>query len=265
MAIAGLDTSIQTITAGWGNFGKYAPYAAIFIGILVVATIVFLWAYWRKSRQKWNVLFRIRQENKQHGTLYLDPVEIKGKRIVLSNGLRLIFLEKEILGKRLFPNLNHYTHPGVYDLIITADNRIFLIDGIKGIDEERKELKVGIRYPGVDYSLEEVNRDHAKLNKLDRKSDLLGIVKAASIAVVVICLLIGLIVGGNYWIKSKQINQAVSQAELELFTQIQDYQTTQAEATDGMVLLINQLKQIYGTDNLRNELNTVKENLNATI
>lgn len=265
MAIAGLDSSIQTITSGWGNLGKYAPYAAVFIGILVIATIIFLWAYWKKSRGRWNVLFRIRQENKQHGTLYLDPVEIKGKRVVLSNGLRLIFLEKEILGKRLFPNLNHYTRPGVYDLIITADNRIFLIDGIKGIDEERKELKVGIRYPGIDYSLEEVNRDHAKLNKLDRKSDLLGIVKAASIAVVAICFLIALIIGGKYWIEGKQINKETSQAELELFQQIRDYQTIQAESTNGMVLLINQLKQIYGTDNLRNELNKIREATNETV
>lgn len=262
MAIQGLDTAIGTITGSWDTLGKYAWVGGIFIGLLILAAVIFLIAHWKKSKLKWNVLFRIRQENKQHGTLYLDPVEIKGKRVTLSNGLRLIFLEKEILGKRLFPNLNHYTRPGVYDLIITADNRIFLIDGISGIDEQRKELKVGIRYPGIDYSLEEVNRDHAKLNKLDRKSDLLGIVKAASIAVVAIVLLIGLIIGGKYYIENQQIKAQISQSELELFEQLQTFQIASAEQTDSMIILVDKLRDIVGDQSIRSAL---LESKNETI
>lgn len=254
MAIQGLDTALGTITGSWGIIGKYAWVFGIFFILIILGIIIFFFAYWRKTKLKWNVLFRIRQENKQHGTLYLDPTEIKGKRVTLSNGLRLIYLEKEILGKRLFPNLNHYTRPGVYDLIITADNRIFLIDGISGIDHERKELKVGIRYPGIDYSLEEVNRDHAKLNKLDRKSDLLGIVKAASIAIVAIVLLIALIIGGKYYIENQQIKAQISQAELQLFEELQTYQVASSEQTDSMIILVDKLREVVGDQSLRSAL-----------
>ena len=249
--VPGLDTAVGTITNSWGNFGKYMPIVGIFVAILIIGSIIFLWAYSKKAKGKWNIILRIRQENTQHGTLYLDPIEIKGKRVVLSNGMRLIYLEKEVLGKRLFPQLNFYTRPGVYDLILTADNRIFMIDGIQGIDEQRKLLKVGVRYPGIDYSLEEVNRDHAKLNKQDRRSDLLGIVKAASIAVVAICLLIGLIIGGKYYIEGKQLDTSTKEAELQLLQGIQDYQTTQIEQTNAMKLLIQELKQYTGKVNLR--------------
>jgi len=252
--IPGADIAIGTITSGWGNLSKYFPIAIVFIILLIIGGGIFLWAYYKKQKGTWNVLFRVRQEDKQRGTIYLDPIEIKGKRVTLSNGLRLIYLEQEILGKRLFPNLNHYTRPGVYDLIISADNRIFLIDGIEGIDEERKLLKVGVRYPGVDYSLEEVNRDHAKLNKLDRRSDLVGIVKAASIAVVAIVLLIALIVGGKYWLDAKEINAQTAKAELQLLGGIQDYQTVQIEQTNAMRLLIDSLKSYTGNNNLRSAL-----------
>jgi len=246
MAVSGLDTSITTLTSGWGGITKYLWILWLVIGVAIISVIIFVVAYSIKSKKKWNVQFRIRQENKQHGTLYLDPIIIKGRRVTLSNGLRVIYLEKEILGKRLFPNLNHYTRPGVYDLIITADNRIFLIDGISGIDEQRKELKVGIRYPGIDYSLEEVNRDHAKLNKLDRRSDLLGIVKAASMAVIAIVLLIGVIIGGKYWLDAKEIDSQSNQAQLQLLEGLKDYQTVQVEQTEIMRLLVQEVKDSLG-------------------
>ena len=252
-----LDVAVGTITGSWTGLLKYMWVMWVVLGLGVIAIIGFSVAYSIKNKQKWNVRFRIRQENKQHGTLYLDPIEIRGKRVTLSNGLRVIYLEKEILGKRLFPNLNHYTRPGVYDIIVTADNRIFLIDGIEGINEDRKRLKVGVRYPGIDYSLDEVNRDHAALNKLDRRSDLLGIVKAASIAIIAIVLLVGVIVGGKYWLDAKEIDAAISQSELQLFDSMDKTQKTQLEQTNAMLLLTEKLKQILRTDNLRSNLNAV--------
>lgn len=250
-----LNVAIGTITSGWGNLSNYFWIILVVLGILVIGTILFFIGYYFKSKEKWNVVFRIRQENTLTNTIYLDPIEVKGKRVTLSNGLRLFYLEKEVLGKRLFPNLNHYTKPGVYDLIITADNRIFLIEGIEGIDEKRKILKVGVRYPGIDYSLDEVDRDHAKLNKMDRRSDLVAMVKAASIAIVAIVLLVGLIVGGKYWLDAKELDNSKANAELQLLDGIQKYQVTQLEQTQAMSILTEKMKQLLGTTSIQGELN----------
>jgi len=255
-----MDVAVGTMTSSWGPaLAKYGWVFAAVIGLIIIGGIVFLVAYSVKTRAKWNLTFRIRQEDKRHGTIYLDPTVIKGKRITLSNGLRLIYLEKPILGKKLIPNLNHYTRPGVYDLIISADNRIFLIDGIEGIDEQRKLLKVGIRYPGIDYSLDEVNRDHAKLNKADRKSDLLGIVKAASIAVVAIVILLVVIVGGKYWLDAKEIDASISESEIRLYQGLETYQEAQVEQTNAMMLLVDKMKDLLDTDDLRHEIKTAGE------
>jgi hypothetical protein len=251
MCIRDRDTAVGTITSSWGSVAAWWPVFLGVIALLIIGGVIFVWAFSKKARGSWNLTFRVYQENKQHNTIYMDPVIIKGKRVMLSNGLRLIYLQQEILGKKLFPNLNHYTRPGVYDLLISADNRIFIIDGISGIDEQRKQLQVGIRYPGIDYSLEEVNRDHAKLNSMDRRSDLLGIVKAASIAVVAIVLLIALIIGGKYWIEGKEIDNQQDQVQLQLLTGLEDYQLRQNENTAAITLLVKELKDLTGNVNLR--------------
>jgi len=247
-----------TLGTGVASLSKYSWLLWVFLGLGVVGIVIFILAKTVKSKEKWGLTFRIRQENNQHNTLYIDPVIVKGRRVTLSNGLRLIYLQKEILGKRLFPLLNYYTRPGVYDLVITSDNRIFIITGITGIDEQRKELKVGIRYPGIDYSLEEVNRDHAKLNQLDRKSDLLGIVKAAATAVVAIVILVLVIVGGKYYIEGKAMDQGIAESEMALFQSLEKFQQTQAEQTNAMLILVNRLKGELGISNLRQELNDIQ-------
>lgn len=254
-----VGTITSTLGSGVASLSGYLWIVWVIIGVAVLGTIVYFGATFLKNKEKWNLTFRIYQENNQHGTLYLDPVVIKAKRVTLSNGLRLIYLEKAILGKKLFPLLNFYTRPGVYDLVITSDNRIFIVTGIAGIDEQRKELKVGLRYPGIDYSLEEVNRDHAKLNQLDRKNDLLGMVKAAATAVVAIILLVMLIIGGKYYMEGKAIDAQIAQSELALFDSLQEYQVTQVEQANAMLLLTEKLKQLLGTNNLRGELNNIKE------
>lgn len=246
-----------TLSSSFGMLGNFIWVAWLLLALVIIFVPIILFVMWRRSRDNWNQIIRVRQEDTMTKRLYLDPVPVKAKRVTLSNGLRLLYLEKPILGKRLFPMLNFYTKPGVYDLIVTADNRIFLISGIKGIDEQRKELEVGIRYPGIDYSLDEVNRDHAKLNQQDRRSDLLGIVKAASIAVIAIVIMVIFIVGVQKYIEGKQIDASIAGSELAIYESLQQYQVAQNEQTNAMIILIDQLKEVIGEDNLRARLNRI--------
>lgn len=253
-----LGTVTSTLGSGVSSLTGYLWIVWVIIGGAIIGTILYFGATFLKNKEKWNLTFRIYQENNQHGTLYLDPVIIKAKRVTLSNGLRLIYLEKAILGKKLFPLLNFYTKPGVYDLVITSDNRIFIITGIAGIDEQRKELKVGLRYPGIDYALEEVNRDHSKLNQLDRKNDLLGMVKAAATAVVAIIVLVVFIIGVTKWMEAKEIDAQIAQSELALFESLKESELSHTEQANAMLLITDKLKDILGTNNLRGELNNIK-------
>jgi hypothetical protein len=252
-----VSTITGTLGSGVSSISGYLWIAFSLLGIAIVITVIYFVARAFKSKEKWNLTIRVRQEDNQHRTLYLDPVVIKGKRVTLSNGLRLIYLQKAILGKKLFPLLNYYTRPGVYDLVVTSDNRIFIITGVTGIDEQRKELKVGVRYPGIDYALEEVNRDHAKLNKMDRRSDLLGIVKAAASAVIAIVILLMVIFAGKYYVDGKSADAAIAESELQLFQSLESSQVADIEHTNAMILLTEKMKEVLGTKDLRKELNNI--------
>lgn len=251
MVLEGFAPAGKMMLSGLGSmkwiFGGLLVIGLIFAAIYVISTIV-------RSRQKWNMLIRVRAEDTQNKKIYLNAVEVPARRVTLSNGARMILLQKEILGKRLFPILNYHTTPGVHDIIITTDQRIFIIDGIEGIDEQRKALKVGIRWPGIDYSLEEVNRDQAALNKEDRKSDLLGIVKAAATAIVAIVLLVGFIIAGHYWLEAKKVDKEKAQIEMQLFESIKASNLQNEEHTNAMILLTDKMKNMLESDNLRLDL-----------
>jgi len=254
-----VGTITSTLGGGISSLSGYLWVILVILGLGIIGTIIYFVATFFKNKDKWNLTFRVYQENNQHETLYLDPVIIRAKRVTLSNGLRLMYLEKAILGKKLFPLLNFYTKPGVYDLVVTSDNRIFIITGISGINEQRKELKVGIRYPGIDYAMEEVNRDHSKLNQLDRRNDMLGMVKAAATALIAIIILVIFIIGGKYYMEAKTIDAQISESELALFENLQEYQVNQVEQSNAMLLVTENLKQIMGTNNLKRELDVIKE------
>ena len=95
----------------------------------------------------------------------------------------------------------------------------------------------------------------AEMNKLDRRSDLLGIVKAASTAVIAIVILVIFIVGVTKYMEAKEIDSRISKSELALFESLERYQLTQNEQTNAMILLTNKLKDVVGSDNLRAKLN----------
>ncbi len=249
-----VDAMAAPILGGIGSLAKYSWLLYILGALVMLGIIAYIAVNFTKSKNRWDIKLRVRQEDNQYGKIYLDPVEMKGRRVTLSNGLRLIYLEKPIFGKKLFPLLNYHTRPGVYDLILTSDNRIFIITGIDGIDEQRKTLKVGIRYPGIDYSMEEVNRDHAKLNTLDRRSDMAAIVKAGAVAVVAIVILVIFIVGITKYAEIRETDIQISQAELQLFESLERYQLSQNEQTNSMIILTEKLKQVVGTNNLRSAL-----------
>lgn len=251
-----VNTIVNTaLTPSISSLGKFKTPFLIVIGILIIGIAVWVFSSWRKNKDKWNVQIRLRQEDTQTKKIYLDPVVIKAKRVTLSNNLRMLYLEKPILGKRLFPLLNYYSKPGVYDIILTADNRIFIIDGIKGIDEQRKVLNVGVRYPGIDYQFDELNTQYAQMNKKDSKNDILEMLKIATIGVVAIVLLIGGIVGGKYYIQSKEIDQRIGEQEVQILATISENQEKMLETTNALNLFISKYEKQNGDNSVSQDLN----------
>lgn len=240
-----------------GSFATVLDYWWIILLVIimgVLGTIGYIASQMKKNKGLWNLKIRVRQEDTLNNKIDIDPFIIKARRITLKNGLKMNYLEKPILGKKLMPLLNYYTKPGVYDILLTSDNRIFLITGIEGIDKVRKVLNVGFRYPGIDQDFDELNNDYAKLNQQDSKSSFLDFIKYASIGIFAVCALVALIIGGNYWIEAKQSDAAISSAQLEIFEGLEKTAQYNLEFANAMNLLIPKLNEMYGTKNLRSQI-----------
>ena len=251
-------TIISTaLTPSISSLGRLKVPLMIILAVAVIGILVWVYRSYKKNKDQWNVKIRLRQEDTQTKKLYLDPVIIMAKRVTLKNGIRMLYLEKPILGKRLFPLLNYYSRPGVYDIILTADNRIFIIDGIQGIDEQRKLLNVGVRYPGIDYQFDELNSQYAEMNKKDNRNDILEMIKIASIGIIAIVLLIGFIVGGKYYIESKEIQQLIGEQELQIISSLNENQQKVLESTNALNIFIERYEKANGLGSVNKDLNSL--------
>ena len=97
--------------------GYWWIFLIVFV-LIIIITIVIVVGWMKKTKGTWSIKIRLRQEDTLNNQIYLDPMMIKARRINLSNGLKMMLLEKPLLGKRLMPLLNYYTKPNLYDILI---------------------------------------------------------------------------------------------------------------------------------------------------
>lgn len=235
----------------------------IWIYLVVIMGVIFLTiGYYvfqgMKFGNKWNKKIFLYREDPVNKRFQLRPHIVKARQVILKNGLHVMLLEVPINNKRLMPFLNYYTKPGEYDIGLTSDNRIFIFTGIDGIDEERKLLKVGVRYPGIDQDFDLLNHEFKELNKSDKASTLLDLVKQGLLGLLIVSVLIGFIVGTNQFIEYKKLDTTQSELEVRHTQELQQLSTINIENNNAMRLLVDELKTFLETENLQQNL----QNLN---
>jgi len=231
MAISEAVTpALNTFVGGFTN-----PIIKWVVIALVVGAVGFFIAWIiksnRREKKRWNKTIRIWQEDPVLKRIIIKPYAIKGAGVTIE-GSRFIYLKKPLKAGKLLPLVNYYSEPGVIDLILTSDDRFFQFTGFTGIDKERKELGVGIRYPGIDHKFDRVNSKYEKMNKVNGFDRTLELLKKAAPIIFAIVLLIALIVGGNYYVKVNESNAIKSQAELQLMEQMFESSIINKQAAD---------------------------------
>jgi len=265
MAEGGAGQLIGSTLSTFGN-GFNSPLIKWMFIILLVGGLIglFTWFYKKnkKDKMRWNKTFRVWHEDKRTNIIPLDPYVIKASGVVL-DGQQYIYLKKPLLGRKLMPLLNDYTKRGLYDLLVTADGRFLLLTGISGINKQRKELGVHIRYPGVEHQFDEINRKYDKMHNVNQFDRTLEIIKRISAIVWPIILLIGLIVGGNYLVDISKNEEIKSQVELELMQIQLESAIAFKESGDTMVVILEQLKDVTGTNNIKSHIDSIKNEVIA--
>lgn len=265
MAQGGAEQLLGSTLSTFGN-GFNSPWIIWMFGILLSLGLVglFVWFYKKnkKDKMRWNKTFRVWHEDKTNNRIPLDPYVIKASGVVL-DGQQYIYLQKPLLGRKLMPLLSDYTKRGLYDILVTADGRFFLFKNIASIDKQRQELKVHIRYPGIEHQFDEINKKYDKMHNVNQFDRTLEIIKRISAIVWPIVLLIGLIVGGNYLVEISKNEEVKSQIELELMQIQLDSAIAFKESGDTMVVILDQLKDVTGTNNIKSYVDNIKNEVIA--
>ncbi len=251
-----LGSTLSTFGNGFNN--PWIMWLVIILSVGgVIAAIAWFYKKNKQDKMRWNKTFRIYHEDKSKKIIALDPYFIKASGVNIE-GQQYIYLRKPLLGMRLMPLLNDYTKRGLYDLLITADGRFILLTGIKSVDKQRKEMGVHLRYPGIEHQFDEINKKYDKMHNVNQFDRTLEIIKRISAIVWPIVLLIGLIVGGNYLVDISKNEEIKSQVELELMQIQLDSAIAFKESGDTMVVILDQLKDVTGTNNIKSHIDNIK-------
>lgn len=265
MAEGGAGQLLGSTLSTFGT-GFKSPWIMWMFGILLflglVGVIVWFYKKNKKDKMRWNKTFRIYHEDKSKKIIALDPYFIKASGVNI-DGQQYIYLRKPLLGMKLMPLLNDYTKRGLYDLLITADGRFILLTGIASVDKQRKEMGVHLRYPGIEHQFDEINKKYDKMHNVNQFDRTLEIIKRISAIVWPIVLLIGLIVGGNYLVDISENEQVKSAVELELMQIQLESAIAFKESGDTMIVILDQLKDVTGTNNIKSHIDSIKNEVLA--
>ena len=194
-------------------------------------------------------IFRVHYENPDIKGVSIAKGVILARRIRLSNG-RIVFKYKQpIQGYTISPELTTYTRPKEYDVIVTADKKLFIINKIASINKQRKELNVDIMYPDIEYDRQDLQQYEDKLHKTNPYEKWKLIAKVASILIIVVGIIIGLIIYGNNQVQTKQLEATIQDNNLKIQQNQIEMLEDMNEWANTIKILMPDLKELKG-DNL---------------
>lgn len=240
MADGTFTPMLNTLVGGFSNVWIKWLFI-ILIGGAVIFFVAWLIKNNKKQKKKWNYTIRVWAEDPVVKRIRIKPYAIKACVITVDGG-RYFYLQKPLKGGKLMPLVNYYSEPNVIDIILTSDSRFFQFTGFTGINKQRKELGIGIRFPGIDSKFDRVNEKYRKIDKINGFDRTLELLKKAAPIVFAIVLLISLIVGGNYYVKAKASDAIKSEAELQLMDQMQESAIINKQAADVQMQFWKEMK-----------------------
>src|SRR3972149_5311026 len=168
---------------------------SLFIGIALISVIgAFIYFFWIEKKN-WNITTRVHYENPAINGITLGG-GILTKRVRFKDGRVVYMYKTPIQGYTISPELLVWTRPREHDVVITQDKKLFCINGISGIDVQRKELNVDVSYPDIEMDRQDLQK-HIDSKKFDDPNDRLKLIAKVALWVFVIIGIIVLVVLGS--------------------------------------------------------------------
>ena len=260
-----LTTATGGITVGLG--AKIASYSWVLfpiVFIFAIAGIIVFFYYKGKKKTQWTHKLKVRRviqggqitSGSEQMPRLNEAIYLKMRRFPLISKAEVFELEKPLLGGYLISELDQYSGESEFSIILDVDNRIYTNKG-EFFDKDKSSINVSAKHSEIDIGRANLRRDFQNMNKTSKAIEWAEMIKYAVYAIFGILIFILLIIGAGKWGDAQVENAKAEQAQAQqAISMAEAMKTMEAVVNTQKLELLPMWKDIYGTNNIRNIINT---------
>ena len=252
-------SALQSFGSGFSTMATYAWVLYIFIPLAIMIFGAYMWKMVKSKKTQWTHKLIIRRV--MNDRILSEPMVIKMRRFPLIKRAEVFELEKPLLGGYLIPELDSYTGLNSFSIIIDTNNRIYVNTG-EYFCPDKGCVNVSAKHAEIDISRSDLRSDYQNVNKVSERVEWSQIAKFAMMGLVIIAIMVVAIKGIGQWGENHKFEAEKAVAEAEAMRGLADAMETSQATMNTQVLILDLLKEGYGTNNIQNK---IKEKTNATI
>ena len=254
--MANFEPAVGVLTGGLGWL-RYWWVVAILALLGCVAAGLWWFSKYRQKNSQWThkLIVRIELPN---GDIDTKETIIRMRRWKHKDETTapLFELEKPLLGSRIFVELEEYSDPTSYTIVLGKDGRIYL--PVRTVmSKDKKALEVSVKHAAIDRARQNYNNRFEEMNATPSKIDMLTLMKYGIYVTALIVLLILGITGLKTWGERASFDAQKEQLELQTWEQMGDVMETVESVLNAQALIIPDLKDKYG-NNLQGAIQNAK-------
>lgn len=258
-----LDPAVSIFSSGASSVLKYWWVGAIILVLGIIAAILFWVSKFKKKNSQWSHTLKVGLEQSDGS---IDPkyksFKMRRWKHKEEKTAPLFEMAKPLIGSRIFVELEEYSGPTEYTVILGKDGRLYL--PIKTImNKDKGALEVSVKHAGIDRARQDYNTKFEQMNETPKKIDVITLMKLGIYTTLIIVLLILGIQGLKAWGERAPLESQRAQLELQVWEKMGEVMETVDATANTQALMLPDLKEIYG-NNIRGAIQNRKNELNRS-
>lgn len=243
-----VDTTVGMFSGGFSSILSYWWIFALFFVLAIIGAVAYFLHQFKIKKTQWTHKLRVLSELPD-GTIS-DKEQLFNMRRWRHKTARtppLFELEKPILGSRIWVELEGYSGPTEYKIVIGKDGRIYLPKYSK-MTKDKNALEVSVKHAGIDRTRNDYNNQFEAMHATPKKLDAIELLKRATYALAIIAVMVVAIVGIQSWAEQAQYKSQSAQAELAVWEKMDEVMETVQATANTNAIIIADLKEYRGNN-----------------
>jgi hypothetical protein len=238
-----------------GGLSRIFSYAWLLIPIIIiVGGFMAVWLYKKIKDKKGQWTHTLRVRRVLQDDRLTDPIFHKMRRFPLIKKAEVFELEKPLLGSYLIPELDEYSGHNEFSIILDKNNRIYTNKGEFFIPD-KSSVNVSAKHSEIDIQRQNLKANFQNINAINKRIEWATIAKYAFMITAIIAASIVLIVGIQKWAETQDIRAQEAQASLDTMKELKSVMQTIEGTKNTDILILDKLKELYGTKNIQSVIN----------